>query len=386
MRVLHVINALHVGGAETMLLRLLGATSGEEMEHEVVSLTDLGVIADRIRQLGIPTRALGMARKGLRIPDPVKVLRLAGLIRAARPDVVQTWLYHSDLLGGLAAKLAGGARIFWGIHSSTLDVTVRRTTRWTVAACARLSRWIPDGIVTVSQAARDLHVAAGYDPLKFVFIPNGFDVTLFRPDSAARREVRAELGLADGAVVIGMVARVDPQKDHLNFVRAAALLARRGSDVRFLLCGEGATPENQQLVREIADHGVLDRFLLLGRRSDIPRVMNALDVCTLSSAYGEAFPLAIGEAMACGTPCVVTDVGDSAFLLGDRGRVAPPRDAEALARAWETLVRLDADGRRRVGLADRERIAANFALPRIVERYAALYRGAVGAVSAHGPA
>ncbi len=384
MRVLHVITGpLAFGGAEVMLYRLLAASDREETSHEVVSLTELGIVADRIRELGITTRALGMKRHRLRIPDPVRVLRLAALIRESRPDVVQTWLYHADLLGGLAAKLAGGARIFWGIHNNSLDgATIRRTTRWTAAACARLSRWIPDGIVTVSRAARELHVAAGYDARKFVYIPNGFDVTIFRPDPAARREVREELGLAPGQVVVGLPARFDPQKDHPNFVRAAALLARRRADVRFVLCGEGVSPDNQALVRLVAERGLLDRFLLLGRRSDMPRVMNALDLATLSSV-SEAFPVAIGEAMASGIPCVVTDVGDCADLVGGTGRVVPPRDPEALARAWESLVRLEPAARIRLGLAARARIAEHFALPRIAERYAALYRRSA---SRHGPA
>jgi glycosyltransferase involved in cell wall biosynthesis len=387
MRILHVITNLAVGGAEVMLHGLLGASSRGDASHEVVSLTEVGVVGERIRALGIDVRALGMRREGVRLPDPVRVARLVALIRAARPDVVQTWLYHADLLGGVAAKLAGGTRIFWGIHNSTLDAThTRRTTRWTVAACARLSRWVPDGIVTVSRAARDLHVAAGYDPRKFVVIPNGFDVTRFRPDAAARHEVREELGLTGGAVAIGLVARVDPQKDHANFVRAAALLAARRPEVRFVLCGEGAARENAELVRAIAERGVLDRFLLLGRRSDVPRVMNALDVATLSSAYGEAFPLAIGEAMSCGVPGVVTDLGDCAHLVGDTGRVVPPRDPEALARAWEALVRLGPGGRRRLGLVARERIALHFTLPRVAEQYAALYRRTLPGDLAHGPA
>jgi glycosyltransferase involved in cell wall biosynthesis len=232
--------------------------------------------------------------------------------------------------------------------------------------------------VTVSQAARDLHVAAGYDPAKFVFIPNGFDVMTFRPDPAARREARAELGLPEGAIAIGMVARFDAQKDHPNFIRAAALLARRLADVRFVLCGLGAGPENADLVRLLAEHGVSDRFQLLGRRSDIPRVMNALDVCTLSSSFGEAFPLAIGEAMSCGVPCVVTDLGDSAYLVADTGRVVAPRDSAALAGAWETLARLEPEARRRLGFAARERIVQHFALARTVEQYADLYRRALG--------
>jgi glycosyltransferase involved in cell wall biosynthesis len=380
MRVLHVITGpLLYGGAEVMLRRLVAA-SGPALSHEVLSLTTLGPVADEIAALGVPVRALGMPRTRLRLPDPVKLARLVGLVRAARPDVVQTWLYHADLLGGVAARLAGGARIFWGLHNSTLDPTrTRRTTRWTMAVCARLSRVVPDGIVSVSAAARDLHVAAGYDPRRFVVIPNGFDLDQLRPDPDARREVRAALGVGEGEVVIGMIARVDPQKDHPGFVRAAALLAGRRPGVRFLLCGEGATPDNAELGGLLAAAGVRDRVLLLGRRGDVPRVVNALDVCTLSSAYGEALPLSIGEAMACEVPCVVTDLGDCAHLVGDAGRVVPPRDPAALAAAWEELVALGPGGRRRLGQAARARIAARFDLRRVAEAYEALYRGAPAA-------
>jgi glycosyltransferase involved in cell wall biosynthesis len=383
MRVLHVITGpLLYGGAEVMLRRLVGA-SRPALSHEVVSLTTLGPVADEIAALGVPVRALGMPRTRLRLPDPMRLARLVGLVRGARPDVVQTWLYHADLLGGVAARLAGGARIFWGLHNSTLDPTrTRRTTRWTMALCARLSRVVPDGIVSVSAAARDLHVAAGYDPRRFVVIPNGFDLAQLRPDPAARREVRAALGVGDGDVVIGMIARVDPQKDHAGFVRAAALLARRRPDVRFLLCGEGATAENAELGGLLAAAGVRDRVLLLGRRSDVPRMVNALDLCTLSSAYGEAFPLSIGEAMACEVPCVVTDLGDCGHLVGDAGRVVPPRDPEALAAAWEALVALGPEGRRTLGRAARARIAERFDLRRVAEAYEALYRRVPGAAAA----
>jgi glycosyltransferase involved in cell wall biosynthesis len=179
-------------------------------------------------------------------------------------------------------------------------------------------------------------------------------------------------------VVIALCARVDPQKDHPTFVRAAALLARRRPAVRFLLCGDGATAENAGLVAEIARSGAGDRFLLLGRRSDVPRLLCGVDVSTLSSAYGEAFPLAIGEAMACAVPCVVTDLGDCAHLVGDTGRVVPPRSAGALAAAWEALVDAGEGGRRRLGQAARARIAEHFTLGRVVEAYGELYRRAVG--------
>lgn len=372
---MHVITGLGVGGAEVMLHRLLEASNRGEDAHQVVSLTELGEIGGRLLELGIPTVALGMRRSGVRVPDPVRLLRLALLMRAFRPDVVQTWLAHADLLGGVAARLARVPRVVWGIHNSTIDpVRTRRTTQWTVAACARLSRSIPDVIVSVSRAARDVHVAAGYDPSKFVLIPNGFDLGRYRPDPAAREEVRGELGIPADAVVVGLPARFDPQKDHANFVRAAARLAARRPSVRFVLCGQDTGAENAALARLLAEHGVRQRFHLLGRRADMPRVLNALDVASLSSAFGEAFPLAIGEAMACGVPAVVTDLGDCAHLVGDTGRVVPPRDPAALAGAWEALVALGPEGRRVLGLAARERVGTNFALPRVAERYAALYR------------
>jgi glycosyltransferase involved in cell wall biosynthesis len=380
-RVLHVITDLNVGGAEIMLLRLLQGSDSSVIQ-EVVSLSDLGVTAELIRKLGIKTHTLGMDR---RWPSPSKLLRLASLMRRFRPDVVQTWMYHADLFGGLAARLAGGTKVVWGIHNSTLHPrTTRWRTRWIVAFCARISGLVPDAIISVSGASRDLHVAAGYRAEKFVVISNGFDLAQYRLDPALRDEVRAELGLDEATPLIGLVARVDPQKDHGNFIRAASLLAARQPGVRFLLCGEGATPANAGLVDAIREQGLLDRFLLLGRRDDVPRIMRALDVGSLSSAYGEAFPLVIGEAMASGVPCVVTDLGDCAYLVGDTGRVVAVKDPAALANAWEGLLLLGADGRRRLGLAARARVETHFSLPRIVGEYLEVYRRVLGEGAASG--
>jgi len=374
MRILHIITDLNLGGAEMMLYRLVQTPELRHCSHEVVSLTDLGVMAERLQELGIKPHALRMSR----LPDPMRVLRLAALIKEMRPAVVQTWMYHANLLGGIAAKLAGNTKIVWGIHSSRLDpARTRRSTLWTVALGAWLSHRIPDRIVAVSRTSRDHHVAAGYAPQKFVVLPNGFDLQQYQPDLTCRRQVRKELELDKATVLIGLVARMDPVKDHLNFVRAAALLAKSQPNVRFLLCGDGTT-QSRELVDAIVEAGLLSHFLLLGRRDDVPRIMNALDIGTLCSASGEAFPLVIGEAMACGVPCVVTDLGDCAHLVADTGRVVPPRSAEALARAWEELIYLGPEGRERLGLKARQRIEAYFSLPRIAADYAAVYCGLLG--------
>ncbi len=371
MRVLHVITGLNLGGAEVMLHRLLRASSTEGDVREVISLTDLGVVAERIERLGVRARALEMSK----LPNPGSVVRLSRMIDRFQPDVVQTWMYHADLIGGLAARAARRGKIVWGIHNSTLDPkTTHLTTRWVVAASAHLSSRLPDRIVCVSCASRELHVAAGYDDRKFTIIPNGFDLEEYRMAPAYRRETRAALGVDESTVLIGLVARVDPQKDHLNFVRAAALLRKRHAGVRFLLCGNGATILNEKLAAAIAQSGLEEAFLLLGRRDDVPQILNSLDIASLSSAYGEAFPLVIGEAMACGVPCVVTDLGDCARLVGDTGHVVPPRDPEALAAAWDELVRMGSAARQRMGLAARSRIESSFSLSRVAAEYAAVYR------------
>jgi glycosyltransferase involved in cell wall biosynthesis len=375
MRVLHVSTAVNVGGSEVMMRRLVEVARRQGVVQEVVSLADIGPVGRDLQRLGFAVHALGMKRTA---PNPLALLELVRIIRAFRPDVVQTWMYHADLLGGVAARLAGYPKVFWCIQNGTLDArTSRRTTRWTVAACARASHTVPDGIVCVSRVARDLHISWGYDASRFVVIPNGVDVDEFHPDPAGREEVRRELGLPEQAIVVGLIARVDPQKDHATFVKAAALLATSTPQARFLLCGDGATRENADLVGRISAAGLLDRFLLLGRRDDVARLVRAVDLATLSSAYGEAFPLAIGEAMACGVPCVVTDLGDCAHLVGDTGRVVPPRDAAALAGAWQALADLGVSGRLRLGVAARARVAALFSLPSVVEQYATLYRQAV---------
>jgi glycosyltransferase involved in cell wall biosynthesis len=377
MRIMHVITALNLGGAETMLYRLLQAREATD-SHEVVSLIDVGSVGQRISRLGIQPHALRMHRT----PNPLKIVELARLIAKLRPDLVQTWMYHADLVGGLAARLDGSARVVWGIHHSTLDrATSHRMTHLVVSASARLSRLVPDAIVCVSEAARTLHVAKGYDATKFIVIPNGFDLSDFRPDPTLRHEMRLELGLAEDHVLIGMVARVSPQKDHLTFIRAAALLARRHAEARFLLCGGpgvlggmGATQDNPMLCGALREAGLLDRFFLLGQRADVGRVLVGMDIAALSSSFGEAFPLVVGEAMASGVPCVVTDVGDSGFLVGETGRVVPPCSPEALARGWEELLELGPEGRKRLGHAARERIERHFSLSQVAAQYSQLWR------------
>jgi len=370
-RLTHVITGLGTGGAEVMLRNFLSAADRAAFDIDVVSLMRPLSLGEKIEKMGVPVTYLGLpGASGLLAP-----LRLQRHFAARRPHVVQTWMYHADFLGNLAARWAGAPPVVWGIHNSTLGVQEsRRSTRGLVRVLAPLSRRWPARIVSCSERARDLHVARGYDAGKIVVIPNGFNVQSFRPDPAARADVRRELRLRADALLIGLVARFHPQKDHRNFLEAAGRVRARHPGALFVLCGDGVEAGNKELQAWAKAAGVEHACFFLGRREDVSRLTAALDVAVSASSHGEAFSLVVGEAMASGVPCAVTDVGDSAFLVGDAGRAAPPRNPLALAKAMEDLIDLGADGRRRLGEAARRRVETHFNLPDIARRYETLYK------------
>ncbi|MBI3668698.1 MAG: glycosyltransferase [Acidobacteria bacterium] len=383
-KVTHIITGLAPDGAETMLYKLASRMDPARFLSEVISLTDLGAVAGRLEASGVRVRALGM-RRG--VPNPYYLLRLVRWLRESRPQVVQTWMYHADLMGGIAARLAGQPPVVWGIHHANLTPSQnKRLTIWTARACARLSHVIPSCIVCCSEVSRQVHVRFGYAEQKMEVIPNGFDLHQFHPDAEARTSLRRELGIPEEAPLIGMAARFHPQKGHRNFVEGAARLHACVPDAHFVLCGRGVDRNNAELAAWInqADAGLGDVCHLLGTREDMLRFFAALDIAT-SSSLSEAFPMAIGEAMACGTPCVVTNVGDSAAIIGDTGKVVPADDPQALAEAWRDLLALGPAVRQQMGWAARVRVEQRFGLRAIVERYQELYQQMVTA-SAPSPA
>lgn len=379
-RVAHVITGLEVGGAEGMLVRLLGEHRGGATDPVVVTLLPGGALAGEVRALGVP---LFSANMGGGVRAPRGFATLVSLLRRLRPAVVQTWLYHADLVGAVAARLAGSPPVAWNLRHSNLHPSLNsRSTLRSARLCAVLSSRLPARIVCGSHAAREAHAAFGYDASRMTVIPNGFDTARHRPDPRARAELRASLGIAAGAPVLGVIGRFHPQKDHRTFVAAAARVAEAFPAARFVLCGRGLEPSNRELAGWIGETGSAARFHLLGERDDVPRVMAALDVMVSSSA-GEGFPNAVGEAMACGVPCVVTDVGDSARLVGGTGIVVPASDPAALAAGCVRLLELTAEERRAAGLRARARIEGTYSLSAVAATYEALYLELAGA---RGPA
>jgi len=377
-RLLHIINSFASGGAEAMLSNLLLRSDPTRFEASVATLIDDMSVARPVLAAHIPVVAMGM-RPG--VPDPLGLLRLARHLRKLRPDVIHTWMDHSNLIGGLACLLSARSKPIWSIHHSRhVAGLTKRTTLMTVAACARLSGVIPWQIVFCSQHSRQLYRSHGFAAGKLIVIPNGFDTSSFHADPVARLRLRWQLGIDAASPLVGLVARYHPLKDHATFFQAAALLARQLPSTRFLLCGSGVDCHNIELCRQIDALGIMNRCHLLGRRDDVAAIYPSLDLL-VSSSISEAFPMAIGEAMSSQVPCVVTDVGDSAFMIGDTGLAVPPRDPEALAAACAKLLSISDADRAVIGQAARRRVCKLFDLTAIARRYERLYE----TVAASGP-
>jgi glycosyltransferase involved in cell wall biosynthesis len=317
----------------------------------------------------VPFDSLGMSRG---IPDPIAAVRLLRIIRRTRPDILQTWMYHADLLGLLVGKLTHVPTILWNLRCSSMDAA---HSGWVSSLVRRalisLSPY-PDAVLANSQAGLHFHQTLGYRPQQWVLIPNSLDLAHFRPDAQARVLLRQELGLSANARVIGLVARYHPVKDHPTFISAAEQLANRDPNTHFVLVGMWVNSENTQLMQLIESTGFRQRFHLLDQRLDVAQITAGLDIaCSSSSAEG--LSNTIIEAMACGVPCVVTNVGDSALVVGDIGKVVPPKEPQAFARACEQLLNVAPGERLELGRRARKRIEERFSLPSIVALYERLY-------------
>ncbi|HCA26945.1 MAG TPA: group 1 glycosyl transferase [Betaproteobacteria bacterium] len=356
-KVLHVITGLHTGGAERALttVALAGLQTGNP--QTITALTPGGANAVKLEAAGLRVLNLGM-RRGF--PNPLPIISLARIIRRERPEVIQSWMYHADLVTLLALMISGrrrSTRLFWGIRCSDMDFSrYGLRLRLVVRACAWLSRW-PDGVISNSEAGREVHKRLGYRPKRFEVVDNGIDPARFALPRGARAEVRRTLGIPARATVIVMVARVDPMKDYDLFL--AALRQLPGVQALAIGAGTEALPEVAGLHR-------------LGRRDDVPNLLAAADILVSSSAFGEGFSNAIAEGMAAGLPIVATDVGDARRIVGGAGKIIPPGDCEALAGAIRALTASRPE-LRRLGAAGRQRVAEMFSVKRTVAAFERIY-------------
>jgi len=369
-KLLNIITDLNTGGAERALYNLLYGGLAEQFDCHVISLMDEGTYGAKIKKLGVSVTCIGMRGK---IGIPFYLLRLIEAVRSIAPDIIQCHMYHANLLGGLVGKFSQKAPVLWGIHNTTFDVSTPKTTLFVVKIGAVFSSKLSDKIICCAKAAKETHVRFGYDDENILIIPNGTDTDCFKFDQAKRIMLRKALQLSENVFVFGLVARWHPQKDINNFLKAAAILLKKYRDMHFVLIGDGLSVSNEFLTKTMENLKLNENITLLGRQDDIPAFMSFFDVYVSSSSFGEAFPMVIGEAMACCLPCVVTDVGDSAYIVDDTGVVVPPQNSEALAAGMEKLYLMSRRERRTLGQKARARIIENFSLQTIVKKYIDLY-------------
>jgi len=375
-RVLHVITALNYGGAEAMLAKLAGQHGAHSAYPDpvILSLLPLGRVGQEMAARGVAVETLGL-NTIRRLPEAMA--RLTHVVRRYEPDLIQGWMYHGNIAAAWAARVVrGNVPMLWNIRHSLHDIRAeKRTSRLVIRVGALLSRR-PRATIYNSAASVRQHVAHGYAPEGAIVIPNGFDPRYFKPDGPAgncRFRMRERFGIEPGPTLVAVIARRHPMKDHATAIEAVGRARRMGHDVHLLLAGAGtdALPPDLQ---STCDYWLpRNRLSLLGDRSDVADWLPGCDIVALSSAWGESFPNILGEAMACGVPCVATDVGDSRSIIGEGGYCVPPGDPAAIAKAIVLLSDIGTQGRRRKGELGRQRVIKEFSLPAVAARYAELY-------------
>lgn len=370
-KILHIITSLSTGGAESALKQLVTHERNDSRHYKVIGLASLGVIGKEMRSEGIEVTALRINKL---FPFPgLGIIALIKTIRDFKPDIVHTWMYHANFLGGIFAKIFSKAKIVWSLRQDITDRSwVKAETNMVINISGKLANKVPDVIVSVSARAIESHVRINYPRNKLIHIANGIDTEKYKPRQENRKKYRKQLGVENRETLIGYFARFHPMKNHELFIQAAQMISAKNDNVRFLLAGKGMHDKNNTLVSIIHKAGLEKKIHLLGLRRDLNNWYPALDIYSTSS-LSEGFPMAVAEAMASGIPCAVTDVGDSALLVGETGIVVPSSDGNALSKAWESLIGRDNFEISSMSKNSRKRVVNNFALDKAIDKYWNLY-------------
>jgi glycosyltransferase involved in cell wall biosynthesis len=367
MKIIHIISSLNTGGAEMMLVRLIRGMSSHT--HVVVTLTEVGPLGLSLKASGYTVYCLDLRPSTALCALP----RLWRLVRRESPDIVQTWMYHADLLGGLIGRLAGVKQIVWNVRNTEIPKGRLSMTGLIVRLCAIISTWLPNAIICCAHAGLEAHASRGYKRHKMLVIPNGYDIREWQPKGVSRSEVRQDYGLPRDAFIVGIVGRYDSLKGYDVFIEAAARIGKVVHNAVFLMIGRHVEASNVELRSLIESRGGDAVFRLLGERSDVSQLMSTMDVYCLSSR-AEGFPNVVAEAMLMQVPCVVTNVGDAARIVGQTGCVVPPGEPDAIAEVVCTLERMGEERRRAAGEAARQRIVNHYGIEVVSKQYEQVYK------------
>lgn len=368
LRIVLLVRSLERGGAQRQLVALAGGLSARGHVVTTVPFYTDGPLVRPLREAGL--RCMPLDKRG-RWDLASFASRFVRLLRDQRPDVVYSFLVDANLAGLISKVVGPQTKLVWSIRASNMDLSHYGHLSRLVFFLTRPASRGADLIISNSVAGRQFHASLGYPAGRIRVVPNGIDTVCFAPDRDSGLRLRRGWGVEDDDVLVGVVARLDPMKDHPTFLNAASRLARRRPQVRYVCVGGGPADYARALEVRATELGIRDRIVWAGEVGDMPTVYNAVDVLCLPSRFGEGFPNVVGEAMACGVPCVATDVGDSRRIIGDAGLVVQPGNPVALAHAIDTLA--GELPHNRASLAARSRAAISpFSVERMIDETARL--------------
>ena len=324
-KIIHVISSLESGGTERVLVRLI--TNSSNYKHYVVSLSKDGFYSPKLRKSKIKIFYLDFTNIKNTFSS---IYKMKIIFDKIKPDIIQTWLYHADLIGGMVGKICGTRKIYWNIRGSYYTQLTSLRTRVIVKACSLLSYWIPDKIISNSRFARKIHIKIGYDKKKFITVFNGYETKKISKNNFFLTHL-IKNKIKKNFTLFSMIARYDKHKDHENLFRALKIVKSKGYKFYLLLAGSNINDKNILLIKKIKKFNLVENIFLLGERKDIHKILPNIDINILSSV-SESFPNVIAEAMIASVPCISTNVGDTKYIIGDTGWVVPPKNSLKLGK------------------------------------------------------
>ena len=377
-KLVFIIRDLGYGGAQRQLLVLASGLDRREFDVTVIHFYP-GALEARFRDAAVKTVCVG---KTHRWDLAGFFFRLARIVRAIQPDILHSYLTESNVMTACLKPICPRARIVWGLRDSQTDAQHWGVLgRWSFRLARLLSRHA-DLIIANSRSGREYYAGQGYPTDRIEVVANGIDTDRFSPATAGRELARGELGISQNTILFGVVGRLNAMKDHATFLRAAAQLATVVPNARFLCVGDGPADYLSEMQRLAGSLGIGDKVIWLAARPDMPSLYVALDALVSSSAFGEGFSNVIGEAMACGVPCIATEVGDSAWIIANANQVVPAGDAAALAAAMTRFARLPSSTIAEIKHQARLRILDHFTVPQMIRNTQALLLGQPAPASA----
>lgn len=369
-RIVHIITGLGSGGAENMLYKLIKYSDKSKYYHEVISLMDEGVIGEKIIDEGIKVHSINLSIKS----SVNSIIEIKNICKNF--EIVNTWLYHADLIGFIVSKILLQKKLIWNIRHSNLDKKANKArTLLIVKVNSILSKYV-DHITYNSRKAKHTHEDIGYVNKRFSIIPNGFELDSFKFYPEERNKIRNQLNIKEYEKIIITVGRWDIQKDYYTLMDALHYVNKTSIKFKFIMVGTNLDIENKELTKLIYEKHLNDKVILLGRRNDIPKLLSAADLY-VSSSMGESFSNSIGEAMAAELPCIVTDVGDSRIIVDDCGIVVKPKDWVELSNAIIEFFNTNSFSREEIGIKCRNRIYRDYRIDKIVSDYEDLYNSLI---------